>query len=272
MSAPPPSLPGQIFQELREARGIPSARQAAKLVGISHTRIREIEDAPGRIGMRTSTAQAFARAYSVHVNLIHQIASGVLENLPSDLDASTDHVGGESDRHTGYRRDRPRGRVNPVRFLGTVSAGLNADGVMQPIEYLAVSDFFTNGHDPDELFALEVTGDSMVSEDKRQEIPPGSIVLISENLAPRDGMVVVAWLENEDIAVLKTFHHGDDTETTWLLSHNPDHKPILIDESTPAVIRGVMVGQWKRGPALQPGDRGGPRDGHLRPHFRRHVG
>lgn len=96
---------------------------------------------------------------------------------------------------------------------------------------------------------MEVTGDSMVSEDARLTIPPGSVVVVHESLQPRPGAVVVAWLEDEDLGVLKVYkRHGDGA--VWLLSHNTEHPPILVSDETPASIRGVMIGHWT--PAQKP--------------------
>lgn len=228
------ATPGELFGQLRKRRRIPSARKAADLSGLSNSTISNIERSPGRITMTSDTAGAFARLYRVPVDFILRIASGVIDELPADLDALS----------TSVRGPEPTRRVHAIRFLGSVSAGLTGDGVALPVDWLTVSDRFLGGYKADDLYALEVTGDSMVSQDAHLTIPSGSIVVVHESLQPRAGNVVVAWLEDEDLGVLKVFRRGADDGAVWLLSHNPDHQPIRVDDETPARIRGVMIGHW----------------------------
>lgn len=194
--------------------------------------------------MRTETARKLARTYSAPVSLILRIASGALDELPDDLG-----------RESVQTRDLARGsgerggRIHPVRFLGTVSAGLTGDGVAMPIDWLSVSDYFIGGYKPEDLYALEVTGDSMVSEEARRRVPPGSIILVHERLAPEPGQLVVVWLEQQDIGVLKEYRQDDDG--TWLLSRNPDYAPIYVNEGNPGLMRGVMIGHWTKGPGIR---------------------
>ena len=76
VSADPKFNPGNILRELRDKRGL-SMRQAAKLAGISHTRVSEIEDSPGRLeGLKLSTLEGLAHAYGISVTDMIRIARG----------------------------------------------------------------------------------------------------------------------------------------------------------------------------------------------------
>lgn len=226
--------PGELLRQLRELRNFKTPRSASLSFGLSHAHMGNLEKAPGKLNLQADTVERIARGLKVSVDLIHKIASGTLDELPADLDI-------RSSSQTLSPPDSSK-RVHAIRFLGSVSAGLTGDGVAMPIDWLTVSDRFLGGHHPDDLYALEVTGDSMVSEDARWTIPPGSIVLVHENLVPRPGNVVVAWLDDEDLGVLKVYKPADGM--VWLLSRNPDHPAIPVSEETPASIRGVMIGHW----------------------------
>lgn len=237
-----PATPGELFRQLREARKIRSVRELARRSGVSHTRLTELENATGPENLQSDTIRRIARALSVTPELIERIASGVMDALPDDLDAH----GGPRDKS---RDDRYRGRNYPVRYLGSVSAGFDGDGYAEPLDYLAVADFFVNDYDPDDVYALQVTGDSMVSDDVRLSIPEGSIILVHKNLAPKPGNVVVVWLEDQERGILKKFKPDED-EDIWLVSYNAKHPPTKITEETPATLRGVMIGHWAKAPGF----------------------
>ena len=241
----PPEMaytPGELLQQLREKRGITSVREAGRRTGLSHTTISNYEAAARPIGMRNDTLRRLSRAYSVPRSLIDQIAAGAISQLPENLDQL------QQEDSPKQPDTRVKGRIHPVRFLGSVSAGLNGDGVSLPVDYLAVADFFLKNYDSDDVYALEVTGDSMVSDDVRRAVPPGSIILVHERLQPLPGQVVVAWLEDQDIGVLKVYEQQDGD--VWLVSHNSEHPPIRVDGDTPATVRGVMIAQWTRAPGF----------------------
>lgn len=231
--------PGELFAALRIRRDFQSVRGAAKAMGLSHTTISNVENAPGRVNMTSDTARRMSRLYSVPLWLIDKIASGALEELPDDLDAL----------HLANDIASTRGRIHPVRFLGSVSAGVTADGVAGPVDYLGVSDYFLQRYRPEDLYLLEVTGDSMLSENARQYVPAGSIIIVHEHLQPMPGQVVVAWLQREDMGVLKVYEEKDGD--TWLMSYNAKHPPIHVSEDEPAMLRGVMVANWTRAPGFR---------------------
>lgn len=193
--------------------------------------------------MQGDTIRRIARATSVPTWFLDKIAAGAIDELPDDL--------GELRLQAANEQRQTRGRIQPVRFLGSVSAGLDGDGVADAIDYLGVADYFLGEYDPDDLYLLEVTGDSMVSDDARQYVPPGSIIIVHEHLVPEPGQVIVAWLDNEDMGVLKVYEEKDGE--TWLVSYNASHAPIKVTEETPASLRGVMVANWTKAPGFRRG-------------------
>ena len=140
------------------------------------------------------------------------------------------------------------GDIVSIRFLGSVSAGLYASGeAADETKYLDVPRMFIAQYKSEDLFALEVTGDSMASSDVQRHIPEGSFVIVHSNLQPSyNGQLVVVWLEHEHLGVLKEWKK--DERGLWLLSYNPDqdaHGAIRIDQNTPAQLCGVVIGDYR---------------------------
>ena len=84
-----------------------------------------------------------------------------------------------------------------IPLAGRVAAGLPIEAV-ENIETLSLSSQFGTG---DDIFALEVTGESMVGED----ICDGDFVICKRTPTAHDGQLVVAIVDNEN-ATLKRFY------------------------------------------------------------------
>lgn len=136
---------------------------------------------------------------------------------------------------------RVKGGGPAVRLLGTVSAGhfgdAFADDQPEPVDIPA---HILRNHDPSDVFALDVAGDSMLCDDAARSIPPGTRVYFHSRLRPNVGQIVCVRLHNEDMSVIKIYRPGAHFVT--LMSHNKAHRPIVIDENTPAKIEGVRIG------------------------------
>lgn len=130
-----------------------------------------------------------------------------------------------------------------VRHLGKVAAGRLGSVVYDHIETRRIPDDIANGYNRDDLFTLEVTGDSMTDSDVRFEVKHGETVVIHSSLQPELGDIVSVWLIEEDIGVLKMFKTVDGH--TVLESYNKEHRPIVISDETQAIMQGVMIGQWR---------------------------
>ena len=115
-----------------------------------------------------------------------------------------------------------------IPLAGRVAAGLPIEAV-ENIETLSLSSQFGTG---DDIFALEVTGESMVGEDIRD----GDFVICKKTPTARDGQLVVAIVDNEN-ATLKRFYR--EKSHARLEPANDDYKPIYSDNCR---IEGVVVG------------------------------
>lgn len=127
-----------------------------------------------------------------------------------------------------------------VQHLGIVNAGM-----------IGVSEFDTTGravtvpdeiaakYDLSDVFAVDVTGDSMVSDDVRESIPAGSRVFFHHRLNPTAGEVVCVYLVDDDHSVIKKYEPNRDF--VLLRSHNDKHEPIVLRPGTEVILQGVYL-------------------------------
>ncbi len=115
-----------------------------------------------------------------------------------------------------------------VPLLGQVAAGLPLEAVENK-ESLSLESCFGTG---DDLFALQVRGDSMIEENIR----PGDYVICRRAQTAQNGQLVVA-LVNEGQATLKRFYREPDRAR--LQPANPNYDPIYSDDCR---INAVVVG------------------------------
>jgi len=115
-----------------------------------------------------------------------------------------------------------------VPLLGRVAAGVPVEAVENQ-DSLSLASCFGTG---DDLFALQVRGDSMIGED----IQPGDYVICRRAEAAQNGQLVVA-LVNEGQATLKRFYREQDRAR--LEPANPNYAPIYSDNCR---INAVVVG------------------------------
>jgi len=87
----------------------------------------------------------------------------------------------------------------------------------------------------DNLFALEVKGDSMIDA----MINDGDIVVMRPASEARNGEMVAVWLPRDNEATLKYFFKEKDRYR--LQPANPTMKPIFIKKSDPLEIKGKVV-------------------------------
>lgn len=87
----------------------------------------------------------------------------------------------------------------------------------------------------DNLFALEVKGDSMIDA----MINDGDIVVLRPANDARNGEMVAVWLPRDNEATLKYFFREKDRYR--LQPANPTMKPIFIKKSEPLEIKGKVV-------------------------------
>jgi len=144
--------------------------------------------------------------------------SSKAQELLSDL---TDH-------HLPSHSDRPAG----IPLAGRVVAGVPVEAV-ENAESLSLSSCFGTG---DDIFALEVKGDSMIDEDIRQ----GDYVICRRSAVADNGQLIVAIVDEEN-ATLKRFYK--EKTRARLQPANDDYEPIYSDNCR---IEAVVIGLVRR--------------------------
>jgi SOS-response transcriptional repressor LexA len=131
-----------------------------------------------------------------------------------------------------------------VRHLGSVRAGLKGLRSAEDDEvWVEIPRSIARSYAREDMFVLDVEGDSMTTPDARKSIPPGASVVFHRNLEPKPGQVTVCWLESQDIGVLKVARK-DDEGYVVLESYNQKHEPIPIGKENPALWQGTAIGWW----------------------------
>ena len=133
-----------------------------------------------------------------------------------------------------YRRNVPCGPQEPagIPLAGRVAAGAPVEAV-QNIESLSLTSCFGES---DDLFALEVTGNSMIDEDIRE----GDYVICRRSRIAENGQLVIAIVDDEN-ATLKRFYREPDRAR--LQPANDDYQPIYSDNCR---IEAVVIGLVRR--------------------------
>lgn len=88
---------------------------------------------------------------------------------------------------------------------------------------------------PDDLFALEVQGDSMIDA----MVNDGDIVIMKKTNSVNNGEMAAIWLTDRDETTLKFFHKENDR--IRLQPANPLMDPIIIDKPEIVQIQGSVV-------------------------------
>jgi len=116
--------------------------------------------------------------------------------------------------------------------LSIVAAGVPVEAV-ENVESLSLTSAFGSG---DDIFALEVTGDSMIDEDIRQ----GDYVICRRSRIADDGQLVVAIVDDEN-ATLKRFY--SEKNQARLQPANDDYLPIYTDNCR---IEAIVIGLLRK--------------------------
>ncbi|RRA49729.1 transcriptional repressor LexA [Acidipila sp. EB88] len=128
-------------------------------------------------------------------------------------------------------------RAAPTRerlpLMGRIVAGLPVEAV-QTSETISLSDIVGNK----EVFALEVSGDSMRDE----HIVDGDYVLVERTRAARDGEIVVALVRGSETTLKRFYVEGD---TVRLQPSNQEMLPILIPAGQ-VEVQGRVLGVLRR--------------------------
>jgi repressor LexA len=128
------------------------------------------------------------------------------------------------------QQDLSQSQIIPL--LGKVAAGKPIEA-FEDRQTLSLPDCFGGG---DEIFALEVSGDSMIEEG----IVDGDYVICKRADTARNGQIVVALTENEN-TTLKKFYREDSR--IRLAPANKDYNPIYTDDCR---IQAVAIGLLRK--------------------------
>jgi repressor LexA len=115
-----------------------------------------------------------------------------------------------------------------VPLVGRVAAGLPLEAV-QNDDHLSMASCFGMGGD---LFALEVSGESMIDEDIR----PGDYVICRRSRVAGDGELVVALVDEQEATLKRIYREADRVR---LQPANADYEPIYSHNCR---IEGIVVG------------------------------
>jgi repressor LexA len=123
-------------------------------------------------------------------------------------------------------------KAEGIPLAGSVAAGVPVEAV-ENIELLSLSSTFGSR---DDIFALEVTGDSMIDEDIHQ----GDYVICRRSHVADDGQLVVAIVDDEN-ATLKRFYK--EKGRARLQPANDDYQPIYTNNCR---IEAVVIGLLRK--------------------------
>lgn len=120
-----------------------------------------------------------------------------------------------------------------IPLAGRIAAGMPIEAIEDQQE-LNLAEMFMGP----ELFALRVTGDSMVDAGILDE----DYVIIRKQPVARDGDIVVAMVDRTE-ATLKRFKRRGDDQVA-LIPENPEMEPMIYPAER-VTIHGVLVGQLR---------------------------
>jgi repressor LexA len=135
----------------------------------------------------------------------------------------------ESVRENECEVDR---QAEGLPLVGRVAAGVPTEAI-ESSERISLKDMFGDG---DGVFALEVSGDSMIDEG----INTGDVVICKKATEARNGQMVVAIVDDEN-ATLKRFYK-EETHAR-LEASNDAYEAIISDKCR---IEGVVLGHLRR--------------------------
>jgi repressor LexA len=131
--------------------------------------------------------------------------------------------------------DIPSDAVCELPLLGRVAAGAPIDAI-QDAEPIIVPRFLLGRVRPERVYALKVSGDSMIDE----HICDGDIALIENRTEARDGEIVVALVEGARATLKRLFRFGAEVE---LRPANSNLAPVRLPAAqvrVQGIFRGLL--------------------------------
>ncbi len=117
-----------------------------------------------------------------------------------------------------------------VRVLGRTAAGSPVLAEAGHVEWMQVPQELIGRNDPDQVFALDVDGDSMVGD----SVLDGDRVIVRSQKEAADGDMVVAEITNPITGNAETTvkRYRVKGGRTWLAPSNPNYEPIDAQDAT----------------------------------------
>ncbi len=126
-------------------------------------------------------------------------------------------------------------RAIELPLLGRVAAGTPIEAVQATETIFVPEDMVGRG----ETYVLQVKGDSMIEE----QIRDGDYVIVENRKTARDGEMVIALLEGENVTLKKLYREGHGR--VRLQPANARLKPLLVDEED-LRVQGVVIGVLRK--------------------------
>ena len=181
------------------------------------------------------------RAIGNYENETRDMSTDILKKLSDFFNVSTDYLLGISDDRHGNVNLSDKLFLIPI--VGKISAGeplLAEDNI---VAYLPIDPLMYKLSSPDNLFFLQVVGDSM-----NNVVPEGTYVLIRKQNYAETGDIIAAIINGDDEATLKRFKQIDDMFVMLEPdSSNPIHMQRIINlKDTDFKIIGKVIGDFKK--------------------------
>jgi repressor LexA len=132
--------------------------------------------------------------------------------------------------------DTPADATCDVPLLGRIAAGAPLEAVNDAAQTVTIPRFLLGRVRPEHVYALKVTGDSMIDE----HICDGDIALIENRLEARDGEIVVALIEGQRATLKRLYRFGREVE---LRPANSQLEPIRLpayEVQVQGIFRGLL--------------------------------
>jgi repressor LexA len=126
-------------------------------------------------------------------------------------------------------------RAVELPLLGRVAAGTPIEAVQSTETIFVPEDMVGRG----ETYVLQVKGDSMIDE----QIRDGDYVIVENRKTARDGEMVIALLEGENVTLKKLYREGHGR--VRLQPANARLKPLLVQEED-LRVQGVVIGVLRK--------------------------
>jgi SOS-response transcriptional repressor LexA len=129
--------------------------------------------------------------------------------------------------------------LRPVPLVGEIAAGeLTLSDDENVRGYLALPDQHLRG---DEVYLLEVRGDSMTGED---DVLEGDYVVVDHGASWSNGDMVVVFVEGEGATLKRIWR---DRASIFLQPSNPAHEPITLRPDVDLHYQGKVIGviRWR---------------------------